>query len=277
MRIARLAFLLFVVALPCLAHPGIGIVMDRQGNVYYTDLARVWRIDPAGRKTVAVPGVHTHELALDAQGNLYGQHLWYEGDATKKWGYYAWKRTPSGRVEKVIPTREGWFLADYSFVRDASGTMYWAEPAPHVVFRRRTPDGKISDVAACPDCRNVRWLAATAEGTILFTDAGDLRTLGTNGSFRTLVKGMQKAEEAQLLMGIWTDARRNVFVADYGARRVFRVAPDGKVATAARSHFPWAPSGGTFAPDGALWLLENTIVNTVRVRRIAADGKERIF
>ena len=36
------------------AHPGWGIVLDRQGNVFYTDLENVWRIDAAGRKTVAV-------------------------------------------------------------------------------------------------------------------------------------------------------------------------------------------------------------------------------
>ena len=36
------------------AHPGWGIVLDRQGNVFYTDLENVWRIDAAGQKTVAV-------------------------------------------------------------------------------------------------------------------------------------------------------------------------------------------------------------------------------
>ena len=34
------------------AHPGWGIVLDRQGNVFYTDLENVWRIDAAGRKIV---------------------------------------------------------------------------------------------------------------------------------------------------------------------------------------------------------------------------------
>ncbi|HLA68420.1 MAG TPA: hypothetical protein VJN65_01860 [Bacteroidota bacterium] len=36
------------------AHPGIGIVMDSKGNVYYTDLKRVWKIAPNGQKTIAV-------------------------------------------------------------------------------------------------------------------------------------------------------------------------------------------------------------------------------
>ena len=48
------------------AHPGVGIVRDRAGNVYYTDLTHVWRIAPNGRKAIVVRNVHTHELAMDA-------------------------------------------------------------------------------------------------------------------------------------------------------------------------------------------------------------------
>lgn len=62
------------------AHPGIGILEDSKGNVFYTDLKQVWKISPSGEKTVAVPGVHTHELYLDGDDNLYGEHLWYTGE-----------------------------------------------------------------------------------------------------------------------------------------------------------------------------------------------------
>jgi hypothetical protein len=61
---------LVVVSAVAEAHPGIGIVQDRQRNIFYTDLKQVWKIAPDGRKTVAVPNVHTHELSLDAEGNL---------------------------------------------------------------------------------------------------------------------------------------------------------------------------------------------------------------
>ena len=70
--------------LPVQAHPGVGIVQDSAGNIYYTDLKQVWKLAPDGKKSVAVPNVHTHELCLDGEDNLFGEHLWYEGDATKK-------------------------------------------------------------------------------------------------------------------------------------------------------------------------------------------------
>ena len=33
------------------AHPGIGIVKDSKGNIYYTDLKQVWKIALDGSKT----------------------------------------------------------------------------------------------------------------------------------------------------------------------------------------------------------------------------------
>ena len=39
--------------LPVQGHPGVGIVMDRHGNVFYTDLVQVWMITPDGRQSVA--------------------------------------------------------------------------------------------------------------------------------------------------------------------------------------------------------------------------------
>ena len=57
------------------AHPGVGIVNDSKGNIYYTDLKHIWKIDTLGRKSIAVPHVHSHELYMDEHDNLYGEHI----------------------------------------------------------------------------------------------------------------------------------------------------------------------------------------------------------
>jgi hypothetical protein len=116
----RLALVGLLAVSPALAHPAIGVVEDSRGNVFFTDLASVWRVAPDGAITRAVPGVHTHELYVDADDSLFGEHLWYEGDATKEWGHRAWKLAKDGTLTDVIPAREG-FLTDYSFVRDRAG------------------------------------------------------------------------------------------------------------------------------------------------------------
>ncbi|HET6768433.1 MAG TPA: hypothetical protein VFH08_13575, partial [Chitinophagaceae bacterium] len=55
--------LLIMILLPLIArpHPGIGIVKDCKGNIYYTALKQVWKITN-GIKTIVVPNVHTHEF-----------------------------------------------------------------------------------------------------------------------------------------------------------------------------------------------------------------------
>src|SRR5262249_15378417 len=85
-------FLLAIATLaaPAWTHPAIGIVMDATGAVFYTDTAQVWRIAPDGTKSVVLPGVHTHELWLDREGNLYGEHL----AGGNGWTHRIWRRTP---------------------------------------------------------------------------------------------------------------------------------------------------------------------------------------
>ena len=45
----RLAAAIVLVAASAAAHPGIGIVADSRGNIFYTDLKQVWRIAPDGQ------------------------------------------------------------------------------------------------------------------------------------------------------------------------------------------------------------------------------------
>lgn len=278
--LALLAFL--SITGPAAAHPGIGIVRDGRGNVFYTDLANVWRIDAAGVKTIAVARVHTHELWLDATGALFGEHLWYQGDATKKWGYRVWRLGPDGSLSDVVPAREG-FRTDWSFVRDAAGNGYWKEGDGAARFFVKTSTGAVALLAVCADCRDVRWLAAASDGTLYFVDTGELRVVSPQGSIRTLARGLGSKSLTQALvadrhalMGIWTGPG-GVYIARYATREVLRVAADGTSAVAARSSFPWAPTGGTFGPDGDLWLLEASATDAVRVRRIARDGRVTVY
>jgi hypothetical protein len=266
MRLAVPAFILCN-ALAVLAHPSVGVVIDSHGNVYYSDLAQVWRIEPDGTKSVVVPNVHTHELYLDAQDSLYGEHLWYEGERVDKWGHYVWKRAPEGAISMVIPRTEG-FLDNYSFARDQAGTMYFAaEPAKplRTELRWRTAAGKVSPMAR--GFRDIRWIHATPAGTVFLIDDGDIvRVKG--GRVDRLATKLAPRGERHALMGLWSDGAENVYVADSANREVKRITPEGRVTTFARSRFPWTPTGGTFAKNGDLWLLEWSVMNGVRVRKV---------
>ena len=207
-------FLLLTFGLLCAtaaAHPGVGIVMDSRGSVFYTDLSHVWKIAPGGAKSIAVRGVHTHELYIDREDNLYGEHLWYEGDRTKKWGHRVWKLAADGKLSDVIPAREG-FLQNYSFVRDGRGNMYWAERGAQTMLRKRTPSGQIETVGPVDIFRDIRLMTCTAEGTIYLIDGHDLRRVGSEGTVHTVARDLGERKLLQflvgdrhILMGLWTD------------------------------------------------------------------------
>jgi len=265
------------------AHPGVGIVRDSQGYVYYTDLHNVWRITPEGELSIAVENVHTHELFIDRDDNLYGEHLVYEGEQVDRWNHRVWKRAADGTLTDVISKTEG-FLSNYSFVRDEKGTMYWAERGETTIFRKRLPNGEIVDHARAT-LRNLRWMTSAPDGTLYFVDTFSLCEIKPDGTMRTVVEDLR--EERNLIgdilgnhhhvMGLWLDAAGNVYVAVSGSRCVKRVDPQGAVSIVARSDPSWAPSGGLVAPDGTTWLLEYGASGKVRVRRIAASGEEKIF
>jgi hypothetical protein len=278
------AIILSALLLPtaAMAHPGVGIVEDSAGNVFYTDLKQVWRIAPDGTKSVAVPGVHTHELAIDREDTLYGEHLWYNGEAADTWGHRVWKRTRDGTVNDVIPAREG-FLNDYSFVRDRAGTMYWAERGPTTVVKKRVAGGAITTYATGP-FRDVRWMTVTPDGVVYLVDSGRLLRIAAGGTVSTVLPAVsaEKPPPADVADphyqgGLWPCADGSIYVAVPEERLVLAVKPDGSTRVAARSPLLWAAYGGMLDRQGNLWLLETSKINAVRVRRIGKDGKQKVY
>lgn len=283
----KLAWILLIPASQgiALAHPGVGIVADSKGNIFFTDLSQVWLVSPDGKKTVAVPNVHTHELWIDTLDNLYGEHLWYEGDASGKWGHRVWKRSRDGVVTDVIPARVG-FRDDYDdfhFVRDRAGNMYWADEDSVTVIRKRAPGGKVTDLAR-RTMRRAGAMTVSRAGTLFFIDGDDLLGVTPGGEVRTLARGLTADAEGHTpefnrnaILGLWTDAADNVYMAVQERECVKKVDPRGNVTIADRSAAPWKPSGGLVAANGDRWILEFSIVNAVRARCIRSDGVTRIF
>lgn len=257
------------------AHPGTGIVRDSRGNVYYTDLKQVWRISPSGDRSIAMRNVHTHELYVDSADNVFGEHLWYEGEVTGRWGHRVWRLSPSGEIVDIIPVRNG-FRDDHDefhFDWDAHGSMYWMDRGDETVLRRRDASGGVTVLAE--NIRSAGRFTVTANGTVYVVAGSDLLRIGTDGARTILARRLEERRASELLsgddhniMGLWTDARGNVYLAVRGGRMVKMVDPRGQTSIVARSESPWGPTGGLVDPSGDLWLLESSDSNAVRVRRL---------
>lgn len=278
------AFLLYLISLSIysIAHPGVGIVMDSKGNVFYTDTERVLKIDVNGRKSVVIPNVHTHELFLDASDNLFGEHLWYEG-ATNKWGHYLWRYSTNGRFEKIKPDTEG-FREDYSFVRDHLGNMYWAnrdKDCQQVIqMDKRMNKRKVS--ATCFE--NIRWMYVNSKGELLFADFQDLIKIDQQGKAKKVAKQIANkswtksiVDNQNSVFGVWDDAAGNIYTAVASNRVVKKFDQTGKEEIVFRTAIPWTPTGGLVSPSGELWVLECSDTNTVRVERVTSTNKRIVY
>lgn len=254
---------------------------DSGGNVFYTDLAHVWRLAPDGTKSIAVTNIHTHELCLDAADNLYGEHLWYEGDSGK-WGHYVWRRSPGGQVTKIIPPTEG-FLANYSFVRDKAGNSYWADrdakggPA----IRKRSPDGTIATVLQSTSFHDIRFMTCSPGGTVYLIDRSDLIQIDPDGRMRVRAERLTgdwfKFNQRHKVQGLCADDAGHVWVAVSDRREIKKVSKDGAVTVVSRSTAPARPNGVLATPDGHLWILEDSLPKRARVRHMRPDGTERVY
>ncbi|HUR12084.1 MAG TPA: hypothetical protein VM012_11970 [Flavitalea sp.] len=254
-----------------IGHPGIGIVQDSKGNVYYTDLTQVWKISRDGNKKVVVPNVHTHELYIDHNDNLYGEHVWYNGERADTWGHYVWKKTPDDKIEKIKGPLPG-FLEDYSFIRDSAGNMYWVEKFTVSRFKKRSASG--TETIGEGRFRNIRWMSSTRSGVLYFMDIDRLYKL-KEGKFALLADHLNESTspfkiigEIHNAYGIWTDASENIYVALHGGQRIKKITPTGIITTFLSSPSPWSPTNGLFDKDGNLYLLEYTLKGDARVRMI---------
>ena len=130
----------FLLASEATAHPAWGIAVDRQGQVYFSDLKTVWRIDTQGKVSVFRDEGHTHDLNVDEAGNVYGEH-----DFTA-----IWKMTPTGGFSYLYaPT--GNPPRGVSIWTDRDGNMYSVEQNNHLkretLLLRRTSGGNVSVLA----------------------------------------------------------------------------------------------------------------------------------
>lgn len=283
-RIACTAALLMLLAMLLSAHPGIGIVRDSRGNVYYTDLKQVWKLAPDGTKSVAVPGVHTHELWMSPGDTLYGEHLWYDAGGSNPWMHRIWRHTPDGRVTDLIPARRGVRedFGDAFFVRDRSGAMYWADRGTVTAIRKRSVDGKVS-VVARSRFTNVRHMTVADDGTLYLIDMYDVVIIPPGGTPRTLARGIARYgataplfSKEHAVMGIWSDGHGSVYTAVPSDSCVKRIDAQGNVTTLYKADARWLPVGGTAGPDGSQYILEFFDNDTVRVVRVDADGRKHV-
>jgi hypothetical protein len=277
------------------AHPAWGIAVDHQGQVYFSDLVTVWKIDPQGKLSVFRAGRdHTHDLNTDEAGNLYGAENSYD-PATQRFFSAIWKMTPAGSFSYVLPPTENPPVGT-SIWKDRDGNMYHVTnyPERELLVLKRTPSGTVvvlvGSSKALPNYRqgapySVGGIAFGADGALYFTHGSNVSKLTSSGALTALARNLvienasgnrAGGSSPTQLFGIAVDGQGNAFVADYGNRRILKIAPDGQLTTLIRVEESWFPTG-VAARGGELYILEESHTPAykpigARVRKLSLDG-----
>ena len=258
--------------------------MDSRGNIFYTDLTHVHKISPDGCESIAVKNVHTHELFIDDDDNLYGEHVWYEGEATDKWGYYVWRLDHTGKFEKVVPPTVG-FPINNTLVRDQSGNSYFAEKSnDHEVLNVQNKNGKVTKFNNHL-FKDIRWIHYSKHDHHLYiVDHLRIKKVAPNGDLSVITQSLKEntpsfanVQDHHYVYSIWTDPNSNVYVAVYGAKKIKMIKPNKGMKTIYTSPEGWSPAGGLASSDGSLYVLEFSEKNQTRVRHITPENRTYIY
>ena len=273
--------LFFLSATKLSAHPGSGIVLDKEGNIYFTDTGKgIWKIDTLGKLTY-LPSSRFHWLTIDAIG--------YFSESEKSFGEYFERVTPKSNKPALI------MCSDFPLILNKDGNIYYAVTRPgSAKIIRRTPEGKESVLAANKIFEFISGIAAGTDGSLYITEASNAKANtirkitmdGTVSIIATFVgkdgKDLPLETVPSYCRGLAVDSSGTIYVAATGSRSVLKITPQGKVTTILQATSPWTPTGVAVF-HGEVYVLEwhdvtheNLEVRTAwipRVRKIGLDGK----
>jgi hypothetical protein len=266
---------------PLFAHPGSGIVVDRQGQVYFLDTGSgLWKIDRQGR-LVRHEGPAFHWMAIDVEGRFRGARL---------------PSLPNADLRHV-GTDPGLLLSsDFPLVIGRDGVLYYPRvgPGERVQVMRWTRSGAGSPLATLPartEHGPLRWLngmSAGPDGSIYYTEDRAVRRIARSGEISTVaadvaapgcirVPGVDPAS-GDYLQGLDVAEDGTVYVAATGCGAVLKIGARGEITPVLRTAAPWSPTAVALA-GREVYVLEYLHTSSddrrewlPRVRRLAPDG-----
>jgi sugar lactone lactonase YvrE len=249
------------------AHPGSGIVVGRDGRVFFVLFGpnRIMVREPDGRVRVFAEDdrwLRLHHLVLDSAGNLY---------TTSDHDGRVWRIAPDGRVTEFFFNPRLWGERGIMigsggdpFTLDTEGNVYALDRPSGSNIRRITPAG---DVLAFAELERPQFqprrqglhsssMAWGPDRALYVTDAERVWRIAPGGSAAPLDLGGDRLE---LGTGLAVDADGSVFVADYRGRRVLMIRPGGRGAVEAPGTGRLrlrGPMGVALGPDSALYVTD---------------------
>jgi hypothetical protein len=265
------------------AHPGSGIVVDSQGQVYFVDTGKgVWKIDNRGRLTPH-PGSAFHWMTMDFEGRF----------AKTRWPAF---NEPSSVLERVGMNPTLIVSSDFPLTIGRDGAIYFPDlnRENRLQIIRLTPSNDRTVLASLPP--RLRWLngvAAGPEGSIYYTENDAVRRVSPQGVISTVAEKITVPDCAPIpdsvpelgpfLRGLDVAKDGTVYVAASACGAVLKVTARGVVTPVLRSISPWSPTG-VAVHGNEVYVLEYLHVAgddrrawIPRVRKLSPGGQVRVL
>jgi sugar lactone lactonase YvrE len=270
------------------AHPGSGIVVDEQGNVYFTHSGRgCGKIDPQGKLTYIHESRGGHWMCLDPKGTFSRTQPKYFERITSPGTKPALIFADGGSPIAVLPDGNLYYASNDESM--APGGLQVTRQSTSGEISIFPPDGKKTT-----EKLGITGLAPGPDGSLYIASPSAISKLKPDGTFTILAHlielkdcdvdypdhNPQSPLALPCLRGLAVAQDGTVFAAAGACHAVVKISPDGKkVETILKVERPWSPTGVALH-RGDVYILEYTNANgspeegwLPRVRKLAPNGK----
>ena len=253
------------------AHEGWGIVVDRKGQIYFSDIPTntIWRITREGKLEAFLSNRHSHALVLDEDGSIYGTQEHHAAAIGS-----VWRIEPESSVSNFFTPSPDFPLNLHPFTIDREGNFYstnstsFPNQRDKTTLLKATPNGSVTVLAGGvrghrdgrggdAQFSGIDGMAWANDGSLYVTDGVYVRRVTMDGTVTTLGKGaLTNPSYGEDLMGLAVSPGGSSYVADYSQRRLLLLMPDGSTQTILETGLFWSPTGVVAARED-LYVLEH--------------------
>lgn len=278
------------------SHPWGGLVIDSEGNIYFTFIcpiadndhyACVWKIDPEQKLSEVLKSQRSPSdivLSRDIFRNVFGAER--TGNAPNYTNSF-WKVGANNEGTIILQTRDQNIFHIQAYAVHENGDLYFAKDNSLFI---RDKEGSVSELdISTPENQRIGLMEFSSSGE-LYILAGD-NLYSFDGNKTSLIAADLKEENpdnipfrgANILFDMAIDENGSIYLAYYGNRSVIKVTPNGAKSTILEAEGPWSPHGVDIF-NGELYVLESTLGDgkwwkfwqderiIPRVRKLGSDG-----
>lgn len=263
-------------------HPPFSVVVNTNGQAFFSDLTNIWMVDIDGSKQIILHHVHNHQLWLDRDDNLLGEDVQNTGD---KYRHRVWRIDGEGKLSNVVEWTSGHpsDIGGITTIRNhRNESVILQRPERAIVVGRETKSprtislgsikGYIHELAINPSGD-----IFVAVGSAVYRVADGQETIRHYADIEIdRTPAFHFVHDRHALMGMHaTDSQ--VYVSVFAGQYVARIDEDRAVYEVQQSSGDWSPSGVTIDDRGNMWVLECSSSNQFRLSKTDSAGERTVF